>query len=53
VTVEVGQTRKKYLLHRGIVCHHSEYFQKALSGSWKEAQDGVVILEDVETTTCE
>jgi hypothetical protein len=32
---------------------HSEYFQKALQGPWKEAEEGVVRLEDVEPETCE
>jgi hypothetical protein len=53
VTIKIGQTREPYLLHCAIVYYHSEYFQKALNGSWKEAQDGVMVLEDVETTTCE
>lgn len=28
--------------------HYSDYFRKALSGTWKEAEDGVVKLVDVE-----
>lgn len=28
--------------------HYSDYFRKALSGTWKEAEDGVVKLADVE-----
>jgi len=32
--------------------HHSEYFRKALSGSWKEAEENVVTLKDVEPATC-
>ncbi|KAK7190724.1 hypothetical protein PSPO01_02887 [Paraphaeosphaeria sporulosa] len=29
--------------------HHLEYFKKALTGNWKEAQEGIVRLGDVET----
>jgi hypothetical protein len=47
VIVEIGQTQKKYFLHRAILPHHSEYLQKALSGPWKD-----VTLNDVETSTC-
>lgn len=41
-----------YSLHRALLVEHSEYFKKALNEPWKEAQDGVVRLEDVESSVC-
>ncbi|KAI4652306.1 hypothetical protein J4E93_002505 [Alternaria ventricosa] len=51
VIVEVGDTKTRYHVHRSLLVEHSEYFKKALHGPWKEAQDGVVTLEDVESST--
>ncbi|KAI4937144.1 uncharacterized protein J4E92_001871 [Alternaria infectoria] len=51
VIVEVGDTKTRYHVHRSLLVEHSEYFKKALNGPWKEAQDGVVTLEDVECST--
>ncbi|KAF2872412.1 hypothetical protein BDV95DRAFT_606028 [Massariosphaeria phaeospora] len=50
VTIEVGTgtEKTKYRPHKSFLIHYSEYFRKALSGSWKEAEDGVITLEDVE-----
>ncbi|KAF1358717.1 hypothetical protein EJ07DRAFT_122576 [Lizonia empirigonia] len=48
VIVKVGPSHRKYYLHKALVLFHSEYFRKALQGSWKEAQEGVVRLKDVE-----
>lgn len=52
VVVEIGPERKKYYIHRALLVHHSEYFRKALHGSWQEAEKGVVALDDVELTVC-
>ncbi|KAI4932816.1 hypothetical protein J4E85_003216 [Alternaria conjuncta] len=49
--VEVGDTKTKYHIHRSLLIEHSDYFKKALNGPWKEAQEGVVKLEDVECST--
>ncbi|KAF1970501.1 hypothetical protein BU23DRAFT_570673 [Bimuria novae-zelandiae CBS 107.79] len=50
-TVEVGPNAKKYNVHKALLVHHSEYFAKALTGSWTEAQTGVVKLDDLEEDT--
>ncbi|KAI4616874.1 hypothetical protein J4E83_006456 [Alternaria metachromatica] len=47
VTIFVGPEKKRYNLHKDIICHHSEYFRVAYNGRWKEADEGVT-LEDVE-----
>ncbi|KAI4954278.1 hypothetical protein J4E91_001988 [Alternaria rosae] len=51
--VEAGDTKTRSHVHRWLLVQNSEYFKKALSGRWKETQDGVVTLEDVECSTCE
>lgn len=53
VIVEIGPDRKKYVLHGAFLKYHSEYFRKALKGQWKEAQDKVITLDDVEPGVCE
>ena len=47
VTIFVGPEKKRYNIHKDIICHHSEYFRAAYNGRWKEADEGVT-LEDVE-----
>lgn len=53
VVVEVGPNSIKHHVHKALLIHHSDYFRKVLTGSWKEAQEQVVTLEDVELTVCE
>jgi len=38
----------EYYVQKAFLMHYSDYFRKALSGTWKEAEDGVVKLVDVE-----
>ncbi len=46
VYVMVGPQHKKYGIHQGLLCHVSAYFSGALTGNFKEAQEGVINLED-------
>ncbi|KAI4616808.1 hypothetical protein J4E83_006389 [Alternaria metachromatica] len=48
VIIEVGPTKIKYHVQRLFLTHYSDYFTKALSGSWRESEDGVVRLVDIE-----
>lgn len=52
VIVEVGPELKRYTVHKDLLTYHSEYFRKALRGSWKEAQEGVVSLKDADIRVC-
>lgn len=52
VIVRVGEDGTDYQVHRASLKEHSEYFQKALNGRWKEADESVVRLEDVTCSTC-
>ncbi|KAI4685085.1 hypothetical protein J4E81_008897 [Alternaria sp. BMP 2799] len=47
VTIFIGPEKKRYNIHKDIICHHSEYFRTAFNGHWKESDEGVT-LEDVE-----
>lgn len=52
VAVEVGRERVKHFVHKALLEEHSEYFKKALSGPWKEAEEESVCLDDVKCSTC-
>ena len=49
--LEIGPKHIKYCIHKALLVHHSEYFRNALKGPWKEAEEGVIRLEDVEPAT--
>lgn len=49
VTIEVGAERVKYQVSEAFLNHHSEYFKRALAGTWREASEHIVVLgSDVE-----
>jgi len=49
VVLEIGPQKQRYHLHKALLTHHSEYFNNALNGPWKESEDKIVTLEDVDT----
>lgn len=52
ITILVGTDCVKYGVRRAILTQHSQYFKKALEVPWKEAEEGLLQLEDVEPETC-
>ncbi|CAD0056030.1 unnamed protein product [Aureobasidium pullulans] len=40
--IVVGPEEREFLIHKGLLCHYSEYFRGALSGSFKEGLEGAV-----------
>lgn len=51
MTVKVGPEEKQFYVHKTLLTHHSEYFRKALQpGRFKEGQEGIVCLEDVDAS---
>jgi len=52
VTVRVGKgdKTKEFQGHRGLLCHYSSYFKRALEGGFEEAESRTVTLpeDDVE-----
>ncbi|KAJ8111033.1 hypothetical protein OPT61_g6274 [Boeremia exigua] len=49
VIVEIGTNKIRYSVHKALLIHHSEYFRTALRGPWKEADEGVARLVEIET----
>lgn len=51
VKIVVGETplTKSFEIHKGVLCHHSDYFRSALNGKFEEAEKAIVRLpsEDV------
>ncbi|KAH3964080.1 hypothetical protein HBI73_034740 [Parastagonospora nodorum] len=50
ITLEIGPNRVEYHVHKALLVYHSEYFQRALEGPWKETENGVFTLIDVQPT---
>ena len=52
ITVNVGKEElmKKFLVHASVVCKRSKFFEKAIGGDWKEAQDKSVDLSEDDPT---
>lgn len=48
--VKVGKDAKDFGLHKGLLCNSSQYFRAAFEGSFKEAEEQVLLLpeDDVE-----
>ncbi|KAI4684695.1 uncharacterized protein J4E88_004136 [Alternaria novae-zelandiae] len=49
VVLEIGPQKQHYHVHKALLTHHSEYFRNAFNGSWKESDDKLVTLSDVDT----
>jgi len=44
----VGSDEKRYAVHRALLCYYSPYFTAALNGSFKEADEDALKLENTE-----
>ncbi|EUC44234.1 hypothetical protein COCMIDRAFT_27387 [Bipolaris oryzae ATCC 44560] len=53
LVINVGSEKVRYDVHKTLLTHHSEYFSRALGGSWKEAEENSIILNDIEPKTFE
>ncbi|KAI4652405.1 hypothetical protein J4E93_002607 [Alternaria ventricosa] len=49
VIVKVGAEGKEYILHTELLKHHSGYFRGALAGAFREAEEGVIPITDIDT----
>ncbi|OCK86815.1 uncharacterized protein K441DRAFT_649705, partial [Cenococcum geophilum 1.58] len=47
VTIEVGQEKKAHYIHEDLLAHCSGYFRAVFTGSFKEAEEKQLHLEDV------
>jgi hypothetical protein len=48
IVIEVGAEKKKYTLHKEVLLHYSGYFRGALSGRFKETDNSIIALWDVD-----
>ncbi|KAJ8111674.1 hypothetical protein OPT61_g5789 [Boeremia exigua] len=46
ITILVGPQKKRFVVHKSVLIHHSSYFRAALTGNFKEASDMVVELKE-------
>ncbi|MCJ1469512.1 hypothetical protein MMC07_008145 [Pseudocyphellaria aurata] len=46
IYAKVGPDNTSFGIHRGLLCHHSSYFDRALNGNFREAVEGEVVLAD-------
>ncbi|KJX96136.1 hypothetical protein TI39_contig804g00010 [Zymoseptoria brevis] len=46
LTVGMGRDRETLKVHKGVICHYSGYFDKALNGGFKEATTGKILLPE-------
>ncbi|KAF2122118.1 hypothetical protein BDV96DRAFT_682126 [Lophiotrema nucula] len=53
ITIRVGQgaEQKTFLVHSTVICPRARFFEKAMNGSWKEAEDKVVELKEDDPIT--
>lgn len=48
IVVEVGPNRQRYRVYKELISFYSEYFRNALKEPWKEAEDRLIELPDIE-----
>ncbi|KAH6875238.1 hypothetical protein BKA58DRAFT_117884 [Alternaria rosae] len=53
VIVKVGAEGKEYILHTELLKHHSGCFRGALSGVFREADDSIMPITDIDTDAFE
>ncbi|KAI5251711.1 putative autophagy protein Apg5 [Aureobasidium subglaciale] len=46
VTVEVGAEKKRFTIHKNLLCFYSDYFRGAFNGNFKEANEKKISLPD-------
>jgi hypothetical protein len=47
ILVGVGIRQEKFVVHQELLCSKSQYFAKALTGSFEESKTGIVKLDDL------
>ncbi|KAI9695344.1 MAG: hypothetical protein M1820_008696 [Bogoriella megaspora] len=46
IVVGKGLRQEEFRVYRGLLCHHSTYFKKALQGNWLEAKNQEFLLDE-------
>ncbi|KAF2649507.1 hypothetical protein K491DRAFT_783291 [Lophiostoma macrostomum CBS 122681] len=48
VQILVGPNLTRFHVPKALLCYYSSYFRGALTGNWKEGDDGIIKLDDVD-----
>jgi hypothetical protein len=51
VELFVGENETKFVVHKDLLCAHSDYFQRAFKGKFQESEDGFTRVTDVSEVT--
>lgn len=51
VAVKTGPNGTECHIHKTLLTEHSQYFDRALNGAFKETEEGIIILNDVNSNT--
>ena len=46
VSIYVGEERKRFVVHKDLLTSQSEYFDKALNGNFKEAEENAIYFKE-------
>lgn len=49
--IEVGPENRKYHVHKALIVYHSEFFNGAFNGTTKEADEGLIHMEDIDPSS--
>jgi hypothetical protein len=52
VQVIVGADKKPYTFHKKLIRQHSEYFSRAFGPNFKEGEESILYLAEVDETSC-
>lgn len=53
VTVILVPQNTKHKAHEALLTQTPDYFKKAFTGPWKEAEEDVIRVTDIKTAVCE
>jgi hypothetical protein len=51
VELFVGENETKFVVHKELLCAHSDYFQRAFKGKFQESEDGFIRVTEVSEAT--
>ncbi|KAK5132464.1 hypothetical protein LTR08_009075 [Meristemomyces frigidus] len=53
IVVLVGEAENRFVVHQNVLCTSSNFFRKAIEGSWKEGEEKQVRLKEAEVSSFE
>jgi hypothetical protein len=52
VVIKIGPDSVPYYVHKSLLSDQSAYFDRAFKGKWREAEESIAMLENVDCFTC-